>query len=56
MVKPEGISVIAVLVMIILVLGAFILKKRIVVTSHLAKKTLQVEGNVEKGGDNMAME
>ncbi|XP_066930347.1 cuticlin-6-like isoform X3 [Clytia hemisphaerica] len=55
--KAEGISVIAVLVIVILGLGAFILMKKMVATSsHLMKKTLQVEGNVEKGVDNMAME
>ncbi|XP_066930138.1 uncharacterized protein [Clytia hemisphaerica] len=54
---PVGISVIAVLGVIILALSAFIVKKKMVATSsHLMKKTLQVEGNVEKGVDNMAME
>uniref|UniRef100_A0A7M5XBD1 ZP domain-containing protein n=1 Tax=Clytia hemisphaerica TaxID=252671 RepID=A0A7M5XBD1_9CNID len=48
--RPEGISVIAVLGVIILALSAFILKKKMVATSsQLMKKTLQVEGNVEKG-------
>uniref|UniRef100_A0A7M5TQX6 ZP domain-containing protein n=1 Tax=Clytia hemisphaerica TaxID=252671 RepID=A0A7M5TQX6_9CNID len=55
--RPEGISLIAVLGIIILALSAFIVKKKMVATSsHLMKKTLQVEGNVEKGVDNMAME